>query len=224
MLIIDSINRPEALRYLACHDENISELESGIMDRCESELVGILSPRFVYRYFDIEVSADKVKLIGANLILDGADISAHLNECSGVVLIAATLGADADALIRKMQITDMARAVITDALASAAIEQVCVAAEEKIKSEHTGKYFTWRYAPGYGDFSIEIQKRFLDVLDAPRKIGLCTSESSMLTPIKSITSVMGVSETPLSHKMRGCITCDMREKCRFRKRGLHCGF
>lgn len=220
---IDSLNRSEALRYLSCHDEEAAASIPGI-DECENELLKVLRPSFIYRYFDISVKDDEVKVEGSKLVLKGKDISGHLQNCYGAYLIAATLGPEADRLIRKIQITDMAKAVITDAFASAAIEQVCAEAEEKIKSNEPGKYFTWRYAPGYGDFSIDIQKDFLDVLDAPRKIGLCTSQSRMLVPIKSVTSVMGVSDSPLPPSARGCVTCSMREKCKFRKSGMHCGF
>ena len=118
---------------------------------------------------------------------------------------------------------DMAKAVIADAFAGAAVEQVMNEAEKLIKAEFPGKYFTWRYSPGYGDFPIEIQKQLLDVLDAPRKIGLCTSDSRMLAPVKSVTAVMGVSDAPLPARKRGCVTCNMRQRCQFRKRGLHCG-
>ncbi|MCQ2465615.1 MAG: methionine synthase [Oscillospiraceae bacterium] len=223
MLKIESLNRSEALRYLACNDiESASSMP--IIAECEKELLSVLAPKYVYRYFSINKNDDGIGLEGARLVLKGNDISSHLEGCCGVYLIAATIGPAADRLIRTQQITDMAKAVVTDAFASTAVEQVCAAAEEKIRSEDSDRFFTWRYAPGYGDFSIEIQKSFLDVLDAPRKIGLCTSPSRMLVPVKSVTSVMGVSDSPLPSRARGCITCNMREKCNFRKSGNHCGF
>ena len=120
---IDSLNRSEALRYLSCHDEEAASSIPGI-DECERELLKFLRPSFIYRYFDISVKEDEVKVEGSKLVLKGKDISKHLQNCYGAYLIAATLGPEADRLIRKMQITDMAKAVITDAFASAAIEQV----------------------------------------------------------------------------------------------------
>lgn len=217
------INRREALRYLSCTDEKAAEGMS-IIDECADELLKVLNPKYIYRYFDIKFSGNEVIVSGARLLLKGKDIVSHLEGCSGVYLIAATLGPGADRLIRTLQISDMAKAVTADAFASAAVEELCLAAEREIRDEVPGRFFTWRYAPGYGDFDIEIQKNFLDVLDAPRKIGLCTSDSRLLVPVKSVTSVMGVSENPLPERARGCITCGMREKCKFRKSGNHCGF
>lgn len=223
MFKLESLNRAEALRYLSCYDEEAAS-SMPLIDECEEKLLSVIKPKYVYRYFDITIHEDEIITEGARLVMRGKDIVHHLENCRGVYLIAATLGPDTDRLIRTQQVTDMASAVITDAFASAAVEQICLAAEEQIKKEKPGSYFTWRYAPGYGDFTIDIQKNFLDVLDAPRKIGLCTSDSRMLIPIKSVTSVMGVSDSPLPESARGCVTCSMHDKCKFRKKGMHCGF
>ena len=57
--------------------------------------------------------------------LTGEDIRRHLSGCSDCVLLCATLGSEVDALIRRTQVTDMAKTLWLDAAASAAIEQVC---------------------------------------------------------------------------------------------------
>ena len=51
---------------------------------------------------------------------------------------------------------------------------------------------TPRFSPGYGDLPIELQRDFLTLLDASRKIGLTATESSMLVPSKSITALIGI--------------------------------
>ncbi|HAS78352.1 MAG TPA: methionine synthase, partial [Ruminococcus sp.] len=65
---------------------------------------------------------------------------------------------------------------------------------------------------------------FVEVLDAPKRIGLCVTDTDMLTPKKSVTAVIGVSQKPLAPRRKGCQICSMREKCQFRKKGGHCGF
>ncbi|MGN0690434.1 MAG: methionine synthase [Oscillospiraceae bacterium] len=225
MIEIEKINREEALRYLACNNEKAREDLAPLIDECEKELLSVLSPKFTYRYFDISFSDKKVYLKDTDIFFEGNDIFSHLDSCRGAYLIAATLGSGVDRLIRKLQIENMAKAVVTDALASAAVEEVCALAENEIKNRSEKGFFTWRYAPGYGDFDINIQKDFLSLLDAQKKIGLYTSDDTMLlTPIKSVTSVMGVSDTPLPPKKRGCITCNMKDSCAFRKRGSHCEY
>lgn len=83
---------------------------------------------------------------------------------------------------------------------------------------------TFRFSPGYGDYPIRLQPNFLKVLDAPRKIGLCTNETFLLTPTKSVTAIMGISKNEIEKKKRGCAVCSLKGSCRFRKAGSHCGF
>ncbi|MCI7767485.1 MAG: methionine synthase [Oscillospiraceae bacterium] len=224
MIEIKSIDRKEALRYLSCRDEkNIGETASAYLDECEKRLLEVITPKYLYKYFPLITENGIPVIEDCPLPLEGKNIAAHLEGCSGVILMCGTIGSGADRLIRILQIEDMAKAVIADAFSGAAVEQVMNEAEKQIREDFAGKYFTWRYSPGYGDFPIDLQKSLLAVLDAPRKIGLCASDSKMLVPVKSVTAVMGVSDTPLPPQKRGCVTCNMRERCQFRKRGLHCG-
>lgn len=216
MITLKSINRNEAMRYMAYKDGiSLDKSFESYLDECEKRVLDALSPKYLFRYFDLS---------GCPIPLEGNDISAHLEGCYGVVLMCATAGAGVDRLNRILQIEDMAKAVIADAFSGAAVEEICNMAEEEIKAALAGKYLTWRYSPGYGDFPLTVQNKLLEALDAPRRIGLCVSESLMLTPIKSVTAVMGVSDSPLPQRLRGCVTCNMRKSCQYRKRGLHCGF
>ena len=140
------------------------------------------------------------------------------------MLLCATLGAEVDRLIRVAQIRDMAKAVVLDSMASVAIEQVCQQADEIIAAQLPGCYLTFRYSPGYGDYPVELQKTFLTLLDAPRKIGLSVSDSCLLIPAKSVTAIAGISDLPIPQKKRGCAVCNLRETCQYRRNGEHCGF
>jgi len=68
-----------------------------------------------------------------------------------------------------------------------------------------------------------MQKEYLRILDAPRKIGLTTGDSCLLVPSKSVTAVLGISDNPIERRKRGCAICSMKGKCRFRRNGEHCG-
>lgn len=126
-----------------------------------------------------------------DILLCGEDIRRHLAGCERCILLAATLGAQADTLIRRVQITDMNRALWLDAAASAAIEAVCDAAQSAI-SDQLRCGLTSRFSCGYGDFPLAAQGAILELLDAPRTIGLTLSESGMMIPLKSVTALMGI--------------------------------
>lgn len=195
-----------------------------LLDECERRLLDVIEPRYLYKAFDIDGRDDGIYVDGTSLILKGGDIAKHLSGCEKCVLMCVTLSSGADRLIRTLEACDMTEAVITDCLASAAVEQVCDIAENEIRSKLSDFNFTWRFSPGYGDLPLELQKDFLNVLDAPKRIGLNVTESMILIPRKSVTAVIGISHGEISKGRRGCISCNMKEICAYRKRGEHCGF
>ena len=214
--------RREAIRYLGfgrnAADERTYELIEASFDDLNRET----SPRFVYRIFDLDHSVDGLLRVGT-MEIQSKSLLRNLKGCGQVVLFGATLGAGVDRLIRRVSLTDMARAVVLDSFASVAVEQVCQKVDEILAEKYSGKYMTFRFSPGYGDYPIEMQKEYLRILDAPRKIGLTTGDSCLLVPSKSVTAVLGISDNPIERRKRGCAICSMKGKCRFRRNGEHCG-
>ncbi len=221
---LEKINRAEAFRYMGYKGGKIPANVEALADECEQSLLAKITPKFVWRIFDIEKTSEGVEIKNTALVFKGKNISAHLRGCEKCILLAATLGAGADSVIRAYEAVAMEKAVISDSLASAAIEQVCNAAEQEIQSQLDGYNFTWRYSPGYGDFPLDIQGGFLKVLDAGKRIGLGVSESLILTPRKSVTAVMGISKHEIAKGRRGCGCCNLKGQCEYRKRGSHCSW
>ena len=109
------------------------------------------------------------------------------------------------------------------ALFARGIGDVTDIVEKEIKSQFEGCFFTTRYSPGYGDFPLEVQHDFLSALDAQRAIGLYANDAFLLTPMKSVTAVIGVGNKPPQGSKTGCEFCRIKDNCWFRKRGLYCG-
>ncbi len=214
MNIPDRIDRREAVRYMGGAGVMMNADMERLMDGCEQELLRVMQPKYLYQIVDLPQEA----------LLVGGDIRRHLKGCRQAVLFCATLGAAVDRLLRVAQVRDMARAVVLDSMASVAIEQVCRQADESIAAQLPGRFLTFRYSPGYGDYPIELQKTFLRLLDAPRKIGLTVSDSCLLVPAKSVTAIAGISDVPVERQRRGCAVCNLRDTCQYRKNGDHCGF
>ena len=172
--------------------------------------------------FDIEVTDNGISVIGTSLTLTGNDITQHLRGCERCALMCATLSVGTDSVIRAYESAEMEKAVIADCLASAAIEQVCDIAEREIQAAVGDFHYTWRFSPGYGDLPLELQRRFIEVLQAQKRIGVTVTDSLILIPRKSVTAVMGISENEILKGKRGCSSCNMRDACQFRKNGTHC--
>ena len=214
MIKLEGINRKEALRYLGGGKVVMNSEMEKLLDICEKELLNAVTPKYIYRTVD----ADNTVLFA------GESVREHLRGCGSAVILCATLGSEADRLIRTAQVTDMAKAVALDAMASAAVEQVCGEVEELIARDNPDSFMTWRFSPGYGDYPLSIQSELLRVLDAPRRIGLCTNESYLLTPTKSVTAVIGLSDKPIEGRRKGCTACNLNKTCKFRKAGTRCEF
>ncbi len=222
--MIKSIDKNEALRYLGCKGHSPDSRIAALLDICEKELLQVIKPAFLYSVYDIYFTEKGVQIADSDLFLTGNDVNKHLQGCNKAVLLCATLGNAVDMLIRSQQITDMGKAMITDALASVAIEQLCDIAEKEIIMKTGAEYYTYRYSAGYGDLPIDIQERFLSLLSAQKKIGLCVNDSMMLTPIKSVTAFIGLSDNEIKQHSRDCECCNFKEKCKYRKDGVRCGY
>ena len=134
-----------------------------------------------------------------------------------------TLGAGFDSLLRTWERRDMARAVLLDACGSAYAEAGCDAAEEEIRAAHPRLFLTDRFSPGYDDLPLDLQDDFLRLLEGEKRLGVQAAESHLLLPMKSVTAVIGLSDTPQRALIRGCAFCALKEKCALRERGTSCG-
>lgn len=214
MIKLDKLNRKEAVRYLGGSKIQLNYRMDCLMDECEKVILQNASPKYLY----------VIKDLPCDELMHGNDIKNHLENCEKAIVMCATLGTEIDKVIRISQISDMAKAVVLDSFASVAIEQVCSKVDELLAEKYPDYYMTFRFSPGYGDYPIELQKDFLKMLDAPRKIGLSANDNYLLTPTKSVTAVAGLSKSPIEQKKRGCAVCNMRGKCKYRRNGEHCGF
>lgn len=217
------IDHAEVLRYLHCERED--DATRSLIDRCAEEVRRKADVRTVSRVFAVKtVGADGVSFVGTGLRLPGGDLQRHLHGCSRAVLFAATLGDGIDRMIRAAQITDLTRAVVLDCCASALTEAVCNAEEARLRAEASarGEFLTARFSPGYGDLPLAVQKEFLAALDAAKRIGLLATAENVLTPRKSVTAVLGLSDRPTAGAAAGCETCALRENCAFRRRKTTC--
>lgn len=221
MIKLDIISKSEAARYMGVRGvPDIRVME--ILDRIEPVVRERMRPKYVYRKTSVDFTENGLFLGGMNVPLAGEDIKKHLSGCQEAVVLAATLSAEADKLIRQTAVTDMAEALAVDCLCSAAIEQVCNSAEEEIFSVIDAPYRTWRFSAGYGDFPLDIQKDLLLFLNAQRRIGLTVTENSLLLPSKSVTAIIGISEKPVRRGKKGCNSCKMKDNCAFSAIGKTC--
>ena len=219
---LNQINTDEVLRYMGTPPDKADTSLRALVDRCAREVLAAVRPRWTWRLFDLTLEADGVRL-SSGLLLPGQDLKRHLKDCRRAVLFCATLSAQADALIRRAESGDMLRALALDCCATAAVEELCDQIEGDLQSQFPGCFFPFRYSPGYGDLPLTLQEPLLNLLDAPRKVGLCASSSHILPPRKSVTAILGIADHPIEANTRSCVGCPAHDSCQYRKSGGHCG-
>ena len=207
---------------MGCPPEKADGALTAQVEACAREMLSAVRPRWSWRAVSLTLEEHGVRLENG-LLLPGQDLKAHLTGCDRAAVFCATLGAEADALIRRTERLDMGRALTLDCCASAAIEAVCDRIETELQEKFPGYSFPFRYSPGYGDLPLEVQGPILELLDAPRRAGLCATANHLLTPRKSVTALLGVAEGEIERAKRSCLGCPAQGSCQYRKAGGHCG-
>ena len=119
-----------------------------------------------------------------------------IEECDKAVLFAATIGSGIDRLIRRYEKADPKLGLLLQGLGAERVESLCDAFNDEVTSicKSLGRETCMRYSPGYGDLPIEVQREFLPLLDAERRLGITLSESCLMAPSKSVTAIIGVKK------------------------------
>ena len=182
----------DALRYMrvppAVQDKELTRT----VREAFSKLEGCITPRCVYGRFRVIHFDGGIELEGAYIYSENiARLTARSSEC---YLLAATLGHETDRQITIAQSKDMLDGIALDACASVRIDAFI---DEFVSSEivpglHDGERLTHRFSPGYGDLNMNVTEDIIAILNAQKRIGLSVTNSMMMTPIKSVTAIIGL--------------------------------
>ncbi len=215
----------EILRYMGCKDS--SEEINNMISQCISEIKEKLSYKVVFTTLKKEeiyrFSTDCIQDNNKNLPFGSESLAKNLQNCEYIILFASTIGIEADRLISKYSRLSPAKALCFQAIGAERIESLCNTFNNEIRNELCirGLSAKPRFSPGYGDFPLSAQKIIFDLLDCSRKIGLSLNESLIMSPSKSVTAIIGISnENPKKHNtekpLSSCYGCS-KTNCNFRK-------
>ena len=180
----------EAVRYLGYGKHAVDDQTLALIRDSFEDLERVAKRRIVYRIFELKVSDEE------HLNIEGLEITSR----------------------KRYSLTEMSRTVVLQACAAAMLEEYLNNWQKSLKEEMTsqGYFLRPRFSPGYGDFSILHQKDILGMLDCAKKIGLTMTESSMLTPTKSVTAVIGLGREEVHCHEEGCESCSKKD-CIYRR-------
>ena len=205
----------EVMRYLGYHGAEPDRRVSALVKELTAVFSAGVTPKSVYGIWDCKVDSLSVAFDG--MTVNSENLARRLEGCCRIALLAATLGPEADTLIRRFSVQDMEKAVIAQAVCTVMIEAYCDRTGDEIaqRPDLGGLYSTKRFSPGYGDFDMAWQKDIVNLLNCDRRIGLTLTSGYMLAPSKSVTAVIGYSEEK-KHSGGKCGCCD-GTRCEFRE-------
>ena len=162
----------EAVRYLGFGKNEADERTLELIQQSFKDLEQEAGPKSICQIFDLNHTDDGRLVIG-QMEIRRKSLSRNLKGCRQVVLFGATLGAGVDRLMRRISLTDMARAVILQSCAAAMLEEYCDECQKKIAAELEEEhlYLRPRFSPGYGDFDM-LQRSYVDGYELLRDLSL----------------------------------------------------
>ncbi|WP_313075040.1 vitamin B12 dependent-methionine synthase activation domain-containing protein [Lacrimispora sp.] len=211
------ISRKEVRRYLGYGIQDGDDAVNGLIEECIGELTKAATLKCISRTYPLELLPDG-EINFTVFQTRSRNLSKNLADCSQVILFAATLGTGVDVLLHKYSKLQMSKAVIMQAAAAAMIEEFCDEENQKLKIEFEaqGLYLRPRFSPGYGDFALDCQRNITAVLETSKRVGIMLTDSLLMTPSKSVTAIMGVSEKPYRCEVKGCESCGKTD-CAYRR-------
>ena len=192
--------------------------EAGLQEliaRCIAEFEQAARYRACWMTLDISVGKEGVDF-GA-FCAPGESIARNLRDCGQAILFAATVGAETELQRKRAAVSSPARALVLDAVGTAAVEACCdlLCRQWQQELEPSGQFLRPRFSPGYGDLPLELQRQLLQCLDSSRKAGISLSESLLMIPQKSVSGIVGIGASGCFSGMHDCENCDKRD-CAFR--------
>lgn len=212
----------ETLRYLGCGSEIPDEKTLEMVDKAIALLQEKVRPKSVYKIIEIIPDAKGIRLPevyrkGKAVKFISESLGRVMSGCTRMIVFGATLGAEADMLIKHAAAGNIAMGAVMQAAAAAYIEEYCDTIQEELseKFRAEGEPLGDRFSPGYGDFALEYQHVLFGILDCQRRIGLTLSDNCIMIPSKSVTAVIPIGGS--CGRQLGCSCCEKTD-CLYRRK------
>ena len=155
----DKINQREIYRYLGYRGITPDDQITSMIDEVLTDLLAVIHPRSLYKTYQCQIIEANPKQIALSELESdfpkkipfySNQLAANLRGCPYVILMAATLGIEADKLLHKYELINMAKASVLQACAAAAIEACCNMLQQELQSDAArhGFYLRPRFSPG----------------------------------------------------------------------------
>ncbi len=188
--------------------------------RILDEVRSILRPRFCFFLADGVLDQEGMTLdsVGRRLSI-GRIITRQLRGAQRFAFFVATAGVEFEQLQERLKAEgDMVKIFIADAIGSVLAEKTADRMEEALEEllAPYGWKHTNRFSPGYCGWHVREQHDLFALFPVEAPCGVTLTPSALMTPIKSVSGVIGVGENVRKLEYT-CGLCDFKQ-CYKRKK------
>ena len=184
--------RSEIARYARCPETELPDFTETLI----MESVACFSCKVCWEVFPVK-RRDNTLDLGFTTTASES-LAQNLRQCDRIVLFAATIGIGPDMLIRKYNLLSPAKAVICQAIGSAAVEEICDRFCHEVRETYGNT--APRFSPGYGDFPLSVQTAVFETLEPQREIGVTLGKNLLMSPSKSVTAIIGIRKGQVNER------------------------
>lgn len=196
--------RAEIRKYLGYLQNAIADDHTEqLIDKAIEEVERLSEFRYIYASYDYP----------QDFMLESQAYMDYLKGSKGYLLCATTIGIAVDRRLKRLQMEDMAYAVVFDATAGVYIEYKADEFEKKLPYNTLG----FRFCPGYAGTPLTDNVQIANLVKA-HKIGISFLDSGLMLPMKSMTGIVRIG----GMGRKSCQNCVAAAACPYRKRGITC--
>lgn len=190
-------------------------------ERMISRVKEIMRPQFSFFITKATLDEENNLLTTGYATMDiGRIISRQLRGSSAFAFFVATAGMEFENLQEQLKAEgDMVSIFIADAMGSVIAEKAADCMELALQQTlaSSGLKHTNRFSPGYCGWHVSQQHLLFSHFPTPQPCGITLSESSLMTPIKSVSGIIGIGAT-VRHLDYTCGLCDYKDCYKRRKK------
>jgi hypothetical protein len=179
----------------------------------------LVQPAAVWDSFPIQSINHEHVLLANGVKIGGGPVTRVVGGASDLIVAVCTIGPGIESRASELQRSkEMFYAMMLSDLGSWAVDdvrqQVCHWLEEE--AARRGLRVSVSLSPGESEWSVRDQPAIFSLLDT-RPVGVSLGPSMVMSPIKSLSLIMGVGAQPMGVEGgSNCDFCTIRERCTYR--------
>jgi hypothetical protein len=210
-------------QFMALQGESFARLLNnpgrlGTYREAVAQIKRVIRPAACWERFVVKTMLHEKVVLADGTRIGGGPVVRVVGGAEELIVAVCTIGPVADGLIEQAQKErQLFKAMLLNDLASWAVDilrqELCLWLEEVAHQQ--GLRVSAPLSPGESAWSVEDQAVIFSLLDAGQ-INVLLSDSMIMTPIKSLSLIMGMGSRPLGVEgASNCDFCSIKERCAY---------